>query len=101
MLLEKASEYSEWLDPLTKKELGQVLLRMRIQRIELHDYFGDAKNLGEGLAELRWKNGWRVYFTKTVRSDNTVIVLLLGGLKNAQKKDIERARLLLGRYATP
>lgn len=99
MLLEKGPEYSEWLDALTKKEQGQVV--SRIQRIELHDYFGDAKNLGEGLAELLWKNGWRVYFTKTIRNDGTAVVLLLGGLKNAQKKDIERARLLLGRYASP
>lgn len=98
MRLEKAPEFLKWLESLTKKEQGQVV--SRLQRIELHDYFGDAKALGEGLSELRWKNGWRVYFAKAVRSDGSVVLLLLGGMKNAQKKDIERARLLLRRYAS-
>ncbi len=85
------------MDSLTRKEQGQILARL--QRLELYDFFGDAKSLGDGLAELRWQNGWRVYFAKAMRSDGSVVVLLLGGMKNAQKKDIERARLLLRRYA--
>jgi putative addiction module killer protein len=96
--LEKAPEFLEWVESLTKKEQGQVA--SRLQRVEIHDHFGDAKGLGEGLSELRWKNGWRVYFAKAVRSDGSIVILLLGGLKNDQKKDIERARLLLRRYAS-
>ena len=68
----------------------------RIQRIRDHSHFGDAKSLGDGLAELKWKSGKRVYFAKT---GPVIILLLNGGLKNAQKKDIQKARILLERYA--
>jgi len=45
---------------------------------------------------LKWENGKRVYFAKT---EPVIILLLNGGLKNAQKKDIQKARILLERYA--
>ena len=48
------------------------------------------------VAELKWKNGIRVYFFK---EDDETIFLLLGGLKNAQKKDIKKAKLLFQKYA--
>ena len=82
--IERTPEFIEWFDGLTLKEKLQV--DSRIQRIRDHSHFGDAKSLGDGLAELKWKNGKRVYFAKT-------------GLKNAQKKDIQKARILLERYA--
>jgi putative addiction module killer protein len=92
-LLKKTIEFTEWLTSLTWKEQGQV--DARLERIQNAGHFGDAKSLGDGLAELRWKNGWRVYFMKTSRD---TIILLIGGHKNAQEKDIKKARLLLRRY---
>lgn len=92
--IERTPEFMQWFESLTLKE--QLQIDSRIQRIRDHAYFGDARNLGGGLAELKWKNGRRVYFTKI---EAVVILLLSGGLKNAQKKDIKKARLLLERYA--
>lgn len=45
---------------------------------------------------MMWASGWRVYFTK---EKSSVILLLSGGNKNAQKKDIQRARILIQKYA--
>ena len=39
---------------------GKVQVHCRILKIQTDGYFGDAKDLGQGLAELRWKNGRRV-----------------------------------------
>lgn len=92
--IERTPEFNEWFEGLNLKD--QLQIDSRIQRIRDHSHFGDAKNLGDGLAELRWKNGRRVYFSKT---GPIIILLLNGGLKNAQKKDIQKARILLERYA--
>jgi putative component of toxin-antitoxin plasmid stabilization module len=48
-------EFTAWFDELPTKGKGQV--DARLLRIRDHGHFGDAKNLGDGLAELRWKNG--------------------------------------------
>lgn len=87
-------EFEQWYLKTPLREQAQI--DSRVSRIEENDYLGDWKYLGEGLAELRWKNGRRVYFTKL---DGRIVLLLVGGYKNAQKKDIKKARLLLRRYA--
>lgn len=92
--IERTTEFIDWFRSLNLKD--QLQVDSRIQRIRDHAHFGDVRNLGGGLAELRWKNGRRIYFTKI---DTVVILLLSGGLKNAQKKDIQKARILLQRYA--
>lgn len=92
--IKKTTEFETWYQSLRDKE--QIQIDARLERIESAEHFGDAKYLGNGLAELRWKNGWRVYFFK---ESLTGIVLLIGGSKNAQEKDIQKARLLLRRYA--
>jgi len=92
--IKKTQEFTEWLDSLTWKAQGQI--NARLERIQNSSHFGDAKNLGNGLGELRWKNGWRIYFFKEGRD---MIILLIGGHKNAQEKEIQKARLLLRRYA--
>jgi putative addiction module killer protein len=92
--IKRTSEFNEWLSSLTLREQGQI--NARLERIRSSNHFGDAKNLGNGLAELRWKNGWRIYFFKEGKD---LIVLLVGGQKNAQEKDIQKAQLLLRRYA--
>ena len=90
----QTSEFNDWYKRCSLKDRAQI--DARIAKIEEFEHFGDWKNLGEGLAELRWKSGRRVYFTKVgVR----IILLLSGGLKNAQKKDIKKARQLIGKYA--
>ncbi len=96
MLLQvfRTKEFTDWFEELKIKE--QLQIDTRIHFIQDYGHFGDSKSLGEGLAELRWKNGRRIYFTKI---ESMVILLLNGGLKNAQKKDIKKARLLIEKYA--
>ncbi|OGB84094.1 hypothetical protein A3F66_00950 [candidate division TM6 bacterium RIFCSPHIGHO2_12_FULL_32_22] len=85
-------EYEIWFEFLTIKEQAQVI--KRLNRIQEFGVLGDSRNLREGLYELRWKNGWRVYF---IRVQNGIL-LLLGGNKNDQKKDIKKARKIISRY---
>ena len=58
-------------------------INARLERIQAQSHFGDAKSLGDGLAELRWKNGWRIYFFKEGRD---MVVLLVGGLEPPSPK---------------
>jgi putative addiction module killer protein len=89
----RSKEFENWLT--SQSEKLKALVEVRVFRIEHYDHFGDAKHLGEGLSELRWKNGLRVYF---VRTGTRVVLLLHGGGKNDQKSDIKKARVLLERY---
>lgn len=92
--INKTKEFQDWYSSLTVKE--QLKIESRLERIHNLEHFGDVKSLGNGLAELRWNNGWRVYF---VKEKAAIILLLNGGNKNAQKKDIEKARILIQKYA--
>lgn len=86
-------EYKKWFDAESCKSQGQVV--ERLEKIEWDGYFGDAKNIGDGVCELRWKNGRRLYYTVVPESN---LVLLLGGYKNDQKKDISRAKKISSIY---
>jgi putative addiction module killer protein len=96
MRIKATAEFEEWLNGITAK--GQAQIVSRLHRIEQHGHYGDFKDLGLGLAELRWANGWRVYFTKAIDTNGNLILVLLGGIKNAQKKDIKKARRLIEKY---
>jgi len=93
MKIERAPEFKTWFDRQSEKAKAQI--DARLKNIELHNYFGDHKSLGDGLLELRWKSGRRVYYTLVMQEALTLV--LIGGLKNAQKKDIEKARKILVR----
>jgi len=89
--IESTEEFEYWLSQLPPKYEGQV--RKRLLAIQENGHFGNCKPLGHGLYELRWESGRRVYFTRT---NNHTILLLLGGLKNEQDKQIKKARLMFG-----
>ncbi len=84
-------EFTMWLDGLKDKTVRGVIVA-RIKRLEC-GLMGDVPPVGEGVSELRIHvgAGWRLYFT---RRGSQVIVLLAGGAKGTQKKDIQRARAL-------
>jgi putative addiction module killer protein len=91
--IKKEPEFDLWFAKLTKKQ--QSIIAGRLDRIENHSHFGDTDNLGNGLCELRWRNGWRIYFILDAQGN---VVLVLGGNKNEQKKNIKKARILISRY---
>ncbi len=95
--IQKTTEFDAWLSRLTVKEQAQI--QARLYRIEAFEHFGDCKSV-EGtnntILELRWKNGWRIYF---YREGRKAITLLLGGKKNDQKEDIKKAKILLRKHA--
>jgi putative addiction module killer protein len=84
-------EYSRWFDRLRDREARARIL-VRIRRLSLGNP-GDVQPVGEGVSELRIDlgPGYRVYFT---RKGKTVVVLLAGGDKKSQERDIEKAREL-------
>ena len=84
----RTTEFVDWLTGL-----GDVVARARIaKRLDrlVDGNFGDAKSLGDGVSELRFTfgPGYRVYFTLR---GQVVVILLCGGDKRSQRKDIERA----------
>ena len=90
----RSAEFKKWFGKESEKSKAQI--DARLENIGLFGHFGDHKSLGEGLSELRWKNGRRIYYALK-RDDTEVIIILIGGSKNAQKKDIGEARKILAR----
>lgn len=88
-------EYDEWLEEQPAK--SQVQVRSRISYIQDEGYFGDYKGVGDGICELRWKNGRRVYYADI---SERKILLLLGGNKNGQDKDIHQAKKIFAKYVS-
>jgi putative addiction module killer protein len=84
-------EFTTWLNGLADATVRGVLVA-RIKRLEL-GLTGDVKPVGDGVSELRIQlgAGWRIYF---VRRGSQVIVLLAGGSKRSQERDIRRAKAL-------
>ena len=84
-------EFTAWLDHLPDPTVRGVVVA-RIKRLEL-GLLGDVKAVGGGVSELRIHvgAGWRVYFA---RRGSKIVVLLAGGSKRSQERDIRRARAL-------
>jgi putative addiction module killer protein len=81
----KTNEFEEWLDEQQPKIRAQVLARIDLLSL---GHFGNHKRF-EGLVELRWLNGTRVY---SFLWGQAIIVALFGGNKHAQYRDIKKAK---------
>lgn len=83
----KTAEFLAWFSGLRDLR-AQARIRVRIDRLEL-GLLGDARFF-DGIGELRidYGPGYRVYF---VKRGNTIVILLCGGDKRTQQKDIKRA----------
>lgn len=80
--------FSKWLDGLRDLQ-ARARIQTRIERLAMGNP-GDVKSIGEGVSELRIDHGpgYRVYYTKRGRE---VVILLAGGDKRTQNRDIETA----------
>ena len=83
--------YQVWFDGLRDRE-ARFRIVARVRRLSLGN-FGDTRPLKGGVSELRiaYGPGYRVYYQ---RAGSGVVVLLLGGDKSSQRRDIDRARAL-------
>jgi len=87
----RSAEFDLWLSGL-KDKLGRARIAHRIRSAEMGN-FSDCEPVGEGVSEMRVHvgPGYRAYFTR--RAD-AAYLLLLGGDKSSQKRDIRRAILM-------
>lgn len=81
--------FTEWLYNLRDATVRKRILA-RVSRLQ-HGNYGDCEPVGEGVSELRlfFGSGYRVYFGE---QNNRIVVLLCGGDKGSQSKDIEQAK---------
>jgi putative addiction module killer protein len=92
----RTPEFIEWFERQTKK--SQIQIDDRLSKIQHDEYFGDHRYVGTSAAqvwELKWKNGRRTYYAYLPENS---ILILLGGIKNAQTKDIEKAKRFFKKY---
>ena len=92
-LIEKTAEFDKWLRKL-KDIRAKAKILVRIQKLETSEHFGDNESVGDGIRELKidYAKGYRIYFSE---QECKVIILIVGGDKSTQHKDIERAKLIL------
>ncbi len=94
-IIEKTDQFDKWLRKL-KDLRAKARILFRIQKIENDEHFGDCEPVGNGIWELKidYAKGYRVYFKET---DGKILILLIGGDKSTQQRDIERAKEILKR----
>lgn len=92
-IINKTDHFIEWYEKL-KDPIGKAGIAMRLARAELGN-FGDHKLLPNtgGIYEMRiFKgNGYRIYYAQ---EGETVYLLLIGGSKDGQQSDIDKAKTL-------
>jgi putative addiction module killer protein len=88
MRVEKTNEYGEWLDAL-RDRIGRARILVRIDRL-IDGNPGQHRNLTDGVSELKIDvgPGYRVYYTQR---GTRLLLLLAGGDKSTQQKDIATA----------
>ena len=87
----QTQKYADWFAAL-RDRAAKARIDIRIRRLSLGNP-GDVKPVGEGVCELRIDHGpgYRVYF---VQKADVYVVLLAGGAKSSQERDIRNATLL-------
>jgi putative addiction module killer protein len=85
----QSETFKQWLLGLKDRAI-RARVHIRMQRIEAGN-IGDVKPVGEGISELRvdYGPGYRVYFTQR---EQCTVILLCGGDKASQIRDIDRAK---------
>jgi putative addiction module killer protein len=88
MRVRMTTVYRDWINGL-RDHVARARIRVRVDRL-VHGNPGSHRALREGVSELKIDvgPGYRVYFTER---DGELIILLAGGDKSTQRRDIERA----------
>jgi putative addiction module killer protein len=96
MLLKQSATFRKWQSKLPDPK-AKALIAMRLQRLA-NGNAGDAAPVGEGVSELRihYGPGYRIYFQ---RRGDILILLLCGGDKGTQDRDIRIAKQIAAQWA--
>ncbi len=89
--------YARWFAKLRDRR-ARFQIAARVRRLAT-GHAGDARSVGKGVSEIRidYGPGYRVYFTRRGR---TLVVLLAGGDKDSQRRDIAAAQALAAQIPT-
>jgi putative addiction module killer protein len=85
----ETQEFRNWFQDQNLKT--QLIVTARLERLQSEGHWGFV-NRFDRLTELKWTSGLRVY---SALIENTLVIVLLGGNKNGQNKDIKKAKSLL------
>ena len=92
----QSDDFREWFADLADP-LGKKAILKRINRLE-GGLMGDVKSVGDGVNEIRiYGPGYRLYF---IRQGQDIVLLLCGGDKDNQSRDIKRAKILAEAHAS-
>ena len=96
LVLKQTEVFRKWRLRL-KDHRARAIIASRLDRLA-QGHSGDVEPVGEGVSELRihYGPGYRVYFQKR---GSTIVVLLCGGDKSTQSKDIKTAKRLAGEWS--
>lgn len=91
----ESDEFQRWIRGL-RDESARIRIGARLARLR-RGHMGDVRPVGDGVSEMRinYGPGYRIYF---VREGMTIAVLLCGGDKDSQTRDIRRAKRLAAEW---
>lgn len=89
MTIRETEVYSKWFARL-RDTVAKARILVRLRRMSL-GHFGECRDLGDGVCELKFHfgPGYRVYYTMR---NGEIVILLAGGDKSTQPRDIEKAK---------
>lgn len=88
----ETKHFQKWFGSLADRRT-RTRIRARLYRVEQDGHFGDVASVGDGVWEMRlfFGAGYRIYYTL---QGSRIVVLLAGGDKSTQGRDIEQAKAL-------
>lgn len=92
----RTDEFARWVKRLRDSN-AKARINLRIRRISLTGNLGDYKSVGDGVHELRidYGPGYRLYFSLRGKE---IVLLLIGGNKSSQQRDINKSKELDKQY---
>jgi putative addiction module killer protein len=84
----KLKDFAIWYDSQTAKIRAQI--DSRLEKIRDLGHYGHIKKLSPVLFEIKFNNGNRIYYSEKI-VEGKILILILGGNKNGQDKDIKKA----------